>query len=121
MLTHTARGTLQMLLSLTVKTRKGQWVLFLLEERMQLSPPLPQGHEKNRHLCFDSACLWLSLVNCCCFIISCERKEVSFPVVKKVGKDCHCRRRLNFSWVLFVKNESRESFSSILGDPLYLN
>lgn len=37
MLAHPARGALQMLLSLTVKNRKGQRFLFLLEKCMQLS------------------------------------------------------------------------------------
>lgn len=97
MLAHTARGALQMLLSLTVKKQRRTTGFVSIGKVCSFPPPLPRRHEMSqcRHSVL-TACLWLSLVNCFCFTISCERKEESFPVVKKLGKDCHCVRCLNF-------------------------
>lgn len=121
MLTHTARGALQMLLSLPVKTRKGRWVLFLLEERMQLSTSTT-SETRNESVPLFWFCLPVAF--------SCELLLLNYLLWEE-GSELSCseetRQRLplcemlELSRVLFVKNKSLESFSRILGDPLYLD
>lgn len=84
---HPARGALQCCCRSLYKP-----ALSLLGKHMQLSTSATSetGDDSVPLFCFDS-------VNCFGFIISCEKKEESFPVVKKLGKDCYCMSCWNFS------------------------
>lgn len=63
------------------------------------------GDESVPLLCFDSR-------NYFCCVICCERKEESFPVVKKLGR-LLLHELLKLFWLLFVKNKNFESFPRI--------
>lgn len=71
-------------------------------------PLLPQRQEMNQCRCSDS-------MNCFCFIVSCERKEESFPVVKVLGKDCYCMSCWNFSGFYLWRIKTSSPFPGFEG------
>lgn len=109
-LAHPCKGSTVVLLLLAVQ------VCFVWESVCNLPPLLPQkqGDESLPLFCFDSR-------NCFCCIISCERKEESFPVVKKLGQYCYCMSCWNFSGFYFWRIKTLSPFPGFLGDSQGFN
>lgn len=106
-----ARGALQCCYCSLYKS-----ALFLLRKHMQLptSATSETGDESVPLLCFDSR-------NCFCCVICCERKEESFPVVKKLGKDCYCMSCWNFSGFYLWRIKTLNPFPGFLEDSQGFN